>query len=125
MSGDQRTAMTACESASVAVEFAIVLPVVAMAIVATLFAGTLAFSAASLNDAVEQAARCYALGSSQCSSASTTQAYAQSRYRGISHPTFTATILSCGYQVTGTLTFPFDAAEASWAVPLNAIACSP
>jgi hypothetical protein len=124
MGGDKKTAM-ACENASAAVEFAIVLPVVAMLMVATLFAGTLIFSAASLNDAVEQAARCYALGSSQCSNASTTQAYAQNRYRGTSHPTFTATTLSCGYQVTGTLTFPFDAADASWALPLSATACYP
>jgi Flp pilus assembly protein TadG len=109
----------------VAVEFALVLPVLAMLMVGTLFAGLLVHSAASLNNAVEQAARCYAVNVSQCDSASTTQAYAQNRYNGVSQPTFTASTPSCGHQVSGTLTLAFDVAVASWSVPLGATACYP
>lgn len=96
-----------------------------MLMVGTLFAGLVVHSAASLNNAVEQAARCYAVNASQCGSAATVQTYAQSRYNGMSQPAFTVATPSCGHQVSGALTIAFDAGVASWSVPLSATACYP
>jgi Flp pilus assembly protein TadG len=114
-----------CERGSAAVEFALVLPALAMLIVGTLFAGLLVFSAAELKNAVEQAARCYSVNVSQCSSVSATQTYAQNNYYGVSSPTFTASNASCGHQVSATLTFVLDAALTKFSVPLTATACFP
>jgi Flp pilus assembly protein TadG len=114
-----------CERGSAAVEFALVLPPLAMLMVGTLFAGLLVFSAAELQNAVEQAARCYSVNVSQCSSASATQTYAQNNYYGVSSPTFTASNASCGHQVSATLTFVLDAALTKFSVPLTATACFP
>jgi hypothetical protein len=101
------------------------MPILALILVGTLFAGLLVQSAASLNKAVEQAARCYAINVSECSSAATTQAYAQSHYYGLSQPAFTVSTAACGHQVSGTLTIAFDAAVTNWNVPLSATACYP
>jgi len=115
----------ACESANVAIEFALVLPAIAMLLVGTLFTGLVVHAASSLNNAVEQAARCYAVNASQCGSAATVQAYALSRYNGMSQPTFTVSTPSCGHKVSGAVTIAFDVAATSWNVPLSATACYP
>jgi Flp pilus assembly protein TadG len=108
-----------------ALEFALVLVPLAMLLVGTLYAGLLLYSAAGLHEAVEGAARCYSVSASQCSSASAAQTYAQNLYRGVSSPTFTASIASCGHQVSATVTVALDATLANWNVPLSATACFP
>ena len=117
--------LTICDRGSTAVEFALVLPVLAMLIVGTLYTGLLVYSAAGLHNAVEQAARCYSVNVSQCNGAVAAQIYAQKNYYGVSKPTFTASIASCGHQVSATLTFVLNAVVASWNVPLTATACFP
>src|ERR1700726_2589104 len=112
-------------SGQTAVEFALVLPALAMLLVGTLYAGLLFYSAAGLHSAVEAAARCYSVSTSQCGSVSATQTYAQSHYHGVSSPTFTASTASCGHQVSATVTIALDASLASWNVPLSATACFP
>src|ERR1700720_1891738 len=81
-----------CRSGSVAVEFAMVLPALAALILGTLFSGLMMFSTASLHYAVEQAARCYSVNVSQCTSASQTSSQrdadlrAQCRYHEVECP---------------------------------------
>lgn len=106
-------------------EFALVLPALASLIVGALYTGLLVYSAAGLQNAVEQAARCYSVNATQCSSASATQSYAQNEYYGIQSPTFTASTQSCGHQVAATVTIPLIAIVASFNVPLSATACFP
>jgi len=117
--------ITTCDGGATAVEFALVLPILAMLLVGITSACLLVFSAASLNYAVEQAARCYSVDTSECSSTTTTQAYAQNHYAGISSPKFTAATPACGHQVSATVTIAFNVAVASWNVPLSATACFP
>jgi Flp pilus assembly protein TadG len=107
------------------VEFALVLPALAMLVVGGLYTGLLMYSTAGLHNAVEQAARCYSVNVGKCNSASAAQTYAQSSYYGINTPTFTASTEACGHQVSATMTFVLDAAVASWSVPLSATACFP
>jgi Flp pilus assembly protein TadG len=121
----RRSGFSACDRGSTAVEFALVLPGLAMLVVGGLYTGLLMYSAAGLHNAVEQAARCYSVNAGQCKSASDAQTYAQNSYYGINTPTFTASTQTCGHQVSATLSFVLDAAVTSFNVPLTATACFP
>jgi Flp pilus assembly protein TadG len=125
MIASRRPGFSACDSGSTAVEFALVLPGLAMLVVGGLYTGLLMYSAAGLHSAVEQAARCYSVNVGQCNSASAAQTYAQNSYYGINTPTFTASTPACGHQVSATLTFVLFAAVASFNVPMTATACFP
>jgi Flp pilus assembly pilin Flp len=115
----------ACDSGTTAVEFALVLPALAALVVGGLYTGLVVYSAAGLYNAVEQAARCYSVNVNQCGSSSATQTYAQSEYYGVDSPTFTASIQSCGHQVTAAVTIPLIAVVTNLSVPLSATACFP
>jgi Flp pilus assembly protein TadG len=122
------------ESGAAAVEAALVLPPFLMLSIGILSACIAVFAASSLHRAVEAAARCYSVDSSKCGTASATQSYAQSLYKGPSSPTFTASPTGAcsqsngapnGYQVTATLNYALIAGAASWTIPLSATACYP
>jgi Flp pilus assembly protein TadG len=121
----QGRALLACDSATSAAEFALVLPAVAALIVGGLYTGIAVYSAAGLHNAVEQAARCYSVNVSQCNSESATQTYALNQYYGVKNPTFTASIQTCGHQVAATVTISLIAVLESLSVPLSATACFP
>ena len=112
-------------SGATAVEFAMVLPALTMLLVGTLSAGLVMYSVSGLHSAVEAGARCYSVNSTQCSTASDAQSYAESRYYGVSTPTFTASLAPCGHQVSATLDVAFSAGIKSWDIPLSATACYP
>jgi Flp pilus assembly protein TadG len=120
-----RPTIIRCDNAAAAVEFALVLPALVMVLVGTLYAGLLMYSIAGLHSAVEAGARCFSVNSDQCGSASAAASYAQSVYYGVSSPTFTASTASCGHQVSGAVSFVFNAGLASWNIPLSATACFP
>jgi Flp pilus assembly protein TadG len=121
----QSHAFLTCNSGTTAAEFGMVLPAVAALIVGGLYTGIVVYSAAGLHTAVEQAARCYSVNVGQCGSESATQTYAQNQYQGVSSPTFTASIQSCGHQVAATVTIPLIAVVENFSVPLSATACFP
>jgi Flp pilus assembly protein TadG len=121
----RQSKFSACERASTAVEFGLVLPALAALVVGGLYTGLVVYSAAGLHGAVEQAARCYSVNVSQCSSASATQTYAQGQYYGINNPSFTASTQACGHQVAATVTIAFSAVLADLSFPLSATACFP
>jgi Flp pilus assembly protein TadG len=117
--------LIACRRGNAAVEFAMLLPVLAALIVGGIYAGLLVYSISGLHTAVEQAARCYSVSATQCSDSSTAQTYAQSQYHGISTPTFIVSSASCGHQVTGTVTIAFSAVLTEVSVPVTATSCFP
>jgi Flp pilus assembly protein TadG len=114
-----------CQRGASALEFALVAPILIALILGGVSCGVLVYSAAGLRDAAEQAARCYSVNSSQCGTASQTQTYAKSAYYGISTPTFTASIQSCGHQVAATVTVQLTTVIVDLSVPLTANACFP
>lgn len=120
-----RPTIVGCEGGTAAVEFALVLPALAMLLVGILYAGIVMYSVAGLHSAVETGARCYSVNSGQCNSASAAQTYAQSSYYGVGSPTFTASTPSCGHQVSASLNIVFNAALAEWTIPLSATSCFP
>ena len=114
-----------CTRGTTTVEFAFVAPAMLLLLTGTLYLGLLVYSAMGMQSAVEKAARCYSVNATQCSTATSTQTYAQSNYFGVSSPTFTASIPSSGscasyHQVSATLTF-----NMGWNIPLTATACFP
>lgn len=108
-----------------AVEFALVLPALASLLIGGLYAALVVYSAAGLHFAVEDAARCYSVNSTQCSTASATETFAQSAYKGLSSPAFVASTPTCGHQVAATVTIPLVAVMVNLSVPLSATACFP
>ena len=114
----------ACEGTT-AVEFGMILPALAALIVGGVYSALAVYSAAGLQSAVEQAARCYSVNATLCSGAAATQTYAASQYYGINTPAFVASTAGCGHQVTGTVTIGITAVVSSLTVPLSASACFP
>jgi len=108
-----------------------VLPPFVMLLLGIMSASAVVYTAASLHDAVEGAARWYSVNdsvnASPRSNATTTQSYAQNHYLGPSSPTFTASIIApgCGHQVNATLNVVLGAGMAQWTIPLSATACFP
>lgn len=102
-------------------------PIFMMCMVGLVYVGLMLFSYASMQDAVEQSARCWAVNSTSCGSSSSTQTYAAGVYHGFSAPapTFTATSTTCGFQVTGTMSFKVNWVLGKATVPLSATACFP
>ena len=110
-----------------AIEFAIVGPIFMGCMVGIVYMGLMLFSYESLQYAVEQSARCWALNiSGSCTSSSTAQTYAANVYYGPSaSQSFTATSTTCGYQVTGTATMKINWILGKATVPMTATACFP
>ncbi len=119
------SAMVACDRGNTAVEFGLILPALILLVVGIIGACIVVQSAASLQYAVEQAARCYSVNSAKCPDQATTQTYAQSQYHGLNKPQFTATTPACGYQVVAAVTVALNAGVSSWSIPLSATACFP
>ncbi|HEY8573926.1 TadE family protein [Phenylobacterium sp.] len=107
-----------------AVEFGLVLPVFVAMMLGLLSVGMLAFSVNSLQFAAEDAARCAAVKTTVCTDASTTRAYALSRYAGPQvSPVFSYEFADCGHRVTATATYDLGLVPQIGKVPLTATAC--
>jgi Flp pilus assembly protein TadG len=117
--------LMSCQSGATAVEFALIAPILFALIIGGLSTGLVVYSAAGLHDAVEQAARCYSVNASKCSTPAQAQSYAKSVYYGLSTPTFTASIQACGHQVAASVTMQLTAIITDLGVPLTAQACFP
>jgi Flp pilus assembly protein TadG len=113
---------------SVAVEMAIIVPVVLAFTVGLMEFGRAIWIQATLDYAVQSAARCGAVNAASCGNASQTQAYAVTRAVGLTlNPsTFTVTAAACGMQVTASLPFQFAAPGLlPYDITLTASACYP
>lgn len=109
-----------CNNGTTTIEFALVAPVMFALMAGILYSGLMILSGLSLQNAVEQAARCYSINTATCGTAAATQTYAQNLYSGVGSPVFTVSSPSCGHQASATLAF-----NVGWNVPLSAIACYP
>ena len=102
-----------------------VMPALLALVVGGINAGLLVYSAAGLQAAAQQAARCYSIGGDDCGSAGAAEDYAQRAYFGINTPAFTASMQTCGHQVTGSVAVALTAVVVDLTVPLTATACFP
>ena len=113
---------------SVAVEMAVVLPLVLLVVVGLMEVGRLLWTQATLDYAVEAAARCAVVNSVTCGSTAQTQAYAVDRAVGLSlsPSTFTVTTTSCGLHVSASMPVELIAPGLlPYEITLTAAACYP
>ena len=117
---DQRGAST--------VEFAVIGSAFMMVVIGGMYLSMLGFTASSLHYAAEEGARCGAVQTTRCTSATTSQSASTAAFQNItgSTATFTATpTAACGYQMVGTVTYALQTGIGEISVPLSATACYP
>ena len=120
------TRFGAAERGNVAVEYALALPALLILVIGGLSLARLAFAVSSLHYAVQDAARCAAVKTTVCPSASTTLTYAQGRYLGPKiSPQFTYSTNGCGHTVQGSGAYLLMLGVATVSVPISATACYP
>jgi len=116
------------ERGAAAVEFAIILPILLLCVLGLIEFACAIWTQATLNYAVQAAARCAAVDLLTCGTAALTQQYAVSKAPGLSLPAsdFTVTTQACGIQVAASLTFDFLVpALLPYSQTLRASACFP
>lgn len=106
-----------------AIEYALILPAVLMVIFGLMDTGRLLWSFTTLSRAVEAAARCAAVNTTQCGTASQIQGFAVSEAWGmtITASAFTVSTESCGIKVTGNYDFEFVMPGFNVVVPTGTI----
>jgi Flp pilus assembly protein TadG len=113
---------------TVAVELAIVFPLVLLFVLGLMEFGRAIWAQGTLDYAVQAAARCAAIQASSCATTAQIQSYAASRSPGlaVSASNFEVSTQPCGRQVTATLPYQFTV---PWLFPydlaLTASACFP
>jgi len=113
------------ERGTTAVEFAIVSPVFIALLIGILYLCLCLFLIGSLHYAVEEGARCASVRTTVCKDATTTVAYAQSRYFGPSSPSFTYAAAACGNSVSGSINYVAQLGLTEFTIPIAATACFP
>ena len=116
------------ERGAAAVEFAIVLPVLLLCVLGLVEFGRAIWTQATLDYAVQAAARCAAVDPLTCGSLAQTQQYATTKAPGLSLPAsvFSVTTPACGVQVAASLAFDFLVpALLPYSQTLTATACFP
>jgi Flp pilus assembly protein TadG len=112
-------------SGSVAIEYAIVLPVLLLFVLGIMDSSRLIWTYGTLSRAVEAAARCGSVNTATCSTSTQIQNYAVTQAWGLSvtASAFTATAVTCGVKVSGTFDFTFNFALGTYT--LNVTSCYP
>jgi len=125
----RRVSWESCrERGAAAVEFALVLPILLLCVLGLIEFGRAIWTQATLNYAVQAAARCAAVDLLTCGTAAQTQQYAVTQAPGLSLPAsdFAVTTHTCGVQVTASLPYAFLVpALLPYSPTLSASACFP
>ena len=118
----------AADRGTSAVEFAVVAPVFILMLLGIFEFGRALWTLASLQYAVQQAARCVSINKTTCDNSSDTASYAASSVLGMTVPAadFTASTPSCGNQVAASVPFTFIVSGLfSYSITLTASSCYP
>lgn len=118
----------AADRGSSAVQFALVAPVFVTMLFGIFEFGRVLWMQASLQYAVQQAARCVSVNTIRCDNSTDTTNYAASRVLGIAVPAadFTVSTPTCGSKVAASVPFTFVASRLfSYSITLTASSCYP
>lgn len=110
------------------IEFGILLPVFATVVFGVIDLGQVFWTQTAMQHAVEMAARCASINTTNCGTATQIQNFAATQAYGLTFPnnTFTATTPACGNQVTASYTYNFLTALLPMAsISLAAKSCYP
>jgi Flp pilus assembly protein TadG len=109
-----------------AVEFAIVLPALAMFLFGIIEVGRAVWTQSALNYSVDQAARCASIDVNNCGSASAVQAYAAAASGArFSSAVFNASTATCGNVVTANYPIRLNIPFVTYSLTLTAKSCFP
>lgn len=119
-------------SGAAAIEYALILPILLLFIFGLMDTARLIWCYATLSRAVDAAARCAAINTTQCGTAAQIQNVAVSEAWGltIAASAFTVATASCGIRVSGSFAFEFVMPGFNYVVPtgtvtLTAASCYP
>jgi Flp pilus assembly protein TadG len=114
------------ESATTAVEFAIVAPVFILLSIGVIYLCLGLYAVGSLQYAVEEAARCASVKTTICTNSASIVSYAKNHFYGAgTAPSFSNAASGCGHSVSATLSYVVDLGLTAITVPLSASACFP
>lgn len=108
---------------AVAIEYALILPMVLLFVIGIIDVGRLLWTFTTLNRAAEAAARCGAVNSIDCGTAAAIQSHAVAEAWGmnIAASAFAVTTPACGVQVVGTYDFVFLIPALATTTPLGTV----
>jgi len=120
-----RRAFPADRGGNVAIEYAIVLPLLLLFVLGIIDTGRLVWTYTTLSRAVEAAARCASINTVLCATPTQVQNYAASQAWGlpVKASAFTAVTQSCGVQVRASYDFIFTFPRST--VTVSTMACYP
>jgi Flp pilus assembly protein TadG len=124
----QSNKRAAADRGTAAVEFAVVAPVFVLMLFGTFEFGRALWTRASLQYAVQQAARCASVAALRCDNSTDTAGYAASSVLGITVPVadFTVSAPTCGNKVAASVPFTFIVPRLfSYSITLTASSCYP
>jgi len=104
-----KTSAAGSKRGAVAIEYAIILPVLLLFVLGVMDIGRLLWTYTTLARASEAAARCYAIQATGCTTVSGVQSYAAGQAWGltVASSVFAVTTQTCGAQVVATYVFQF------------------
>lgn len=115
-----------CTRGTVALEFAIVFPILLLLTLGLIEFARIVWEQTTLDYAVQQAARCAAVDTIDCGTAAQVQQYLTTKTLGLPVTNFSLTTPSCGTQVTAQLGFQFVVPRLlPYSQTLHASACFP
>ena len=114
------------EAGNLAVEFGLLAPALMLFIFGIAEGGRLLWTVNALHYSVQEAARCASINKTLCGSPSNIQSFAAGRSgEGFATSVFTATVVSCGNQVSASYTMPINIPFMAHSISLTARSCYP
>jgi Flp pilus assembly protein TadG len=109
MAGLRKTHLLWRQRGAVAIEYALILPILLLLVLGTMDVGRLLWTYTALSHAAEAAARCAAVNTTTCGNDAQIRTYATSQAWGlnVSASDFTVSKPSCGVQIKATYDFAF------------------
>ena len=114
------------EDGNLMVEFGLIAPILVMFVFGILEFGRVLWTLNALHYSVQEAARCASVNSTLCGSATQIATFAADRAgANFSSSAFTATVVACGNQVTGTQAVRLNIPFTQHSVTVSAQSCYP
>lgn len=123
----RRSGLRSDRRGSIAAEFALVIPILLLLSFGIIEFGRVMWVRNSLQSAVEDAARCYALNRPECETTDAVKSYAASKTGGVpaTEDMFTPSVVACGKQVVATYDFDSFVPVIPLDIEISARACRP
>jgi Flp pilus assembly protein TadG len=114
------------KAGNLTIELGLLTPVIVLFIFAVAEGGHLLWTVSALHYSVQEAARCASINRTTCGTATQIQSFAAGRSgAGFASSVFTASVTSCGNQVSASYTMPLNIPFMPHSISLSAQSCYP